>query len=183
LASAFVQDEMTLLPDQLRLIAGARLEYNNFTGFEPQPNLRMVGTPTPNQSVSSALSYAVRTPSRATADDADPAEASEAAAIAGSSPRHQLSLRSAFTLNSRNQWDLWLRYVDALGTVNQQGHSIAAYTALDMRYGWRATPALELSIVGQNLLQHRHAEFVPDLLPSQTLLVERSFYIKAKYQF
>ncbi|MGB0127524.1 MAG: TonB-dependent receptor plug domain-containing protein, partial [Rhodocyclaceae bacterium] len=37
LATAFAQDDITLLPDRLRLMAGARLEHNSFTGFEFQP--------------------------------------------------------------------------------------------------------------------------------------------------
>jgi iron complex outermembrane receptor protein len=60
---------------------------------------------------------------------------------------------------------------------------VPAYTALDLRYAWCPWPALELSIVGQNLLQRRHTEIVPDLLPSQTLQVQRALYLKAKWQF
>lgn len=68
LGSAFVQDEITLRPDALKLILGARLEHNNFTGFEPQPNARLIWTPTPQQTWWGAVSKAVRTPSRAEED-------------------------------------------------------------------------------------------------------------------
>lgn len=311
LFSAFVQDEFTVVPDTLRVIAGARLEHNDTTGFEPQPNLRMVWTPTPSQSVWSALSRAVRTPSRAEQDvqvdlsvtpamppfvpfpvltrnvappdgtqrsekvntlelgyrqqmesnlsfdvavfysrykglrsaklggqqvvmsaspyivqEISPASdvdarthglelaldwhplpwwrlqpnytflevwgrtrsddivtLADAASIGGSAPRHQWSVRSSMSLGRSQQWDLWLRRVGALANADQAGNAIEAYTTLDLRWAWRATPALELSLVGQNLLQRRHAEFVPELLPSQTLQVERSAYVKAKLQF
>jgi iron complex outermembrane recepter protein len=68
LFSAFVQDEITLVPDTWRLVLGARLEHNSFTGTEPQPNARVVWTPTPQVSLWGALSRAVRTPSRAERD-------------------------------------------------------------------------------------------------------------------
>ena len=60
---------------------------------------------------------------------------------------------------------------------------IQAYTTLDVRYAWRPIEGLELSLVGQNLLDARHPEFVPDLLPSETLQVERGVYFKTKWQF
>ena len=67
LASAYVHDEIELGP-QLRLTLGLRLEHNSATGFEPQPNARLLWLPTPSQSVWATLSRAVRTPSRAEAD-------------------------------------------------------------------------------------------------------------------
>jgi iron complex outermembrane receptor protein len=62
LFSAFLQDEVTLLPDQLKLTVGTRLEHNDFTGIEVQPNIRLVWTPDDKQSVWGAVSRAVRTP-------------------------------------------------------------------------------------------------------------------------
>jgi iron complex outermembrane receptor protein len=47
-----------------------------------------------------------------------------------------------------------LRYVGEIS--NQQ---LPAYTELDARLTWNATPQLGLSLVGQNLLHRRHAEF------------------------
>ncbi len=60
---------------------------------------------------------------------------------------------------------------------------VPAYTTLDVRYAWRAWNGVELSLVGQNLLDAAHQEFVPDLLPSQPTLVQRGWYVKAKWQF
>ncbi len=65
IASAFVHDEMTLVPERLRLISGIKLEHNSYTGLEPQPNLRLLWTPDSSQTVWTAWSRAVRTPSRA----------------------------------------------------------------------------------------------------------------------
>ena len=65
LASAFIQDEITLLPDTLRLLLGLRLEDNSFSGFAPLPNARMIWTPSVNQSLWGSASRALRVPSRA----------------------------------------------------------------------------------------------------------------------
>src|SRR5882757_2401336 len=60
--SAFVQDEISLVNNRLRLTFGSKFEHNDFTGFEVQPNARLLWTLTPNQSVWTAVSRAVRTP-------------------------------------------------------------------------------------------------------------------------
>lgn len=64
LYSAFVQDDITLAPERWRLTLGSRFEHNDFTGFEVQPNIRLLWTPTDADSVWAAVSRAVRTPSR-----------------------------------------------------------------------------------------------------------------------
>ncbi|TPW10138.1 MAG: iron complex outermembrane recepter protein, partial [Halothiobacillaceae bacterium] len=61
--SLFIQDEATLLPEKLVFIAGSKVEHNVFTGAEVQPNARLIWTPTAKQSLWSAVSRAVRTPS------------------------------------------------------------------------------------------------------------------------
>jgi iron complex outermembrane receptor protein len=62
LFSAFVQEEVRLVPDRLTLTAGLKLEHNDFTGFELQPSLRTVFKPAANQTLWTAASRAVRTP-------------------------------------------------------------------------------------------------------------------------
>jgi len=64
LFSGFVQDEITLVPDRWRVILGTRIEHNDFSGFEVQPNGRLVFTPTDNQTVWASISRAVRIPNR-----------------------------------------------------------------------------------------------------------------------
>jgi len=68
LASAFVHSETMLVPEQLRLSLGVRLEYSNFEAFHPQPNARLLWTPSSDQAVWGAISRAVRRPSRAERD-------------------------------------------------------------------------------------------------------------------
>ena len=64
LFSFFVQDEITLLPDKLRLLLGSKFEHNDYTGFECQPNVRMIWSPSVRHYLWGAASRAVRTPSR-----------------------------------------------------------------------------------------------------------------------
>ncbi len=68
LLSAFVQDEIELCPDSLRLTLGTKFEYNNYTGAEIQPNARLLWTPHPRHTLWAAVSRAVRTPSRSEDD-------------------------------------------------------------------------------------------------------------------
>src|SRR6266404_5140100 len=60
--STFLQDEISLVDNRLRLTVGTKLEHNTFTGFEVEPNARLLWTLSPNQSVWTAVSRAVRTP-------------------------------------------------------------------------------------------------------------------------
>ena len=62
--SAFVQDEITVVPDRLRVAIGSKFEHNDYTGMEIQPSGRFSYTPATNQTVWGAVSRAVRTPSR-----------------------------------------------------------------------------------------------------------------------
>ncbi len=68
LLSAFMQDDITILEDYLRLTLGAKFEYNDYTGFEFQPNIRAIWTPDKQNSIWASFSRAVRTPSRAEHD-------------------------------------------------------------------------------------------------------------------
>lgn len=68
IVSGFIRDEITLIPDHLRLSIGTRLDRNDFTGLEIQPNARLMWTPNSGHAVWAAVSRAVRTPSRAEND-------------------------------------------------------------------------------------------------------------------
>jgi iron complex outermembrane receptor protein len=64
LYSGFVQDEIALSGDRLRLSVGSKFEHNSYTGFEVQPSVRLAWTPASRHTVWAAVSRAVRTPSR-----------------------------------------------------------------------------------------------------------------------
>jgi len=306
LYSAFLQDEISLLPEKLVLILGARLEHNDYTGFEVQPNGRLIWTPSPHHSFWGSVSRAVRTPSRAerylnyqfaTAPAMPPvlplplridingtdsfrsevlmayelgyraeldstfsfdlslffnqykhlrvrqnvqptpqppaytnlilnyplsndshgysygAELSatwqpldwwrlqaayqylymavkldngsddliNSVNTADGAPRNQFSLRSGFNLGRQVELDLWLRAVDKVISINQT--SIPGYVTLDARIGWRPVKSLELALVGQNLLQRRHPEYVSEFINTTPSEVPRSVYGKVTWNF
>ena len=62
--SAFLQEDLHIIPHKLSLTLGSKFEYNNYTHYEIQPNGRLLFTPTPTQSLWFAISGAVRTPDR-----------------------------------------------------------------------------------------------------------------------
>jgi iron complex outermembrane recepter protein len=66
--TGFVQDEVAVVPNKLSLTGGAKLEWNNYSGFEIQPTGRLLWTPTPRQSFWAAVTRAVRTLSRVDED-------------------------------------------------------------------------------------------------------------------
>ena len=298
--SGFVQYELPIVPDKLTLTGGTKLSYDNFSGFEYQPSVRLLWTPTLHQSLWAAVTRAVRTPSRLDQDvsfpifieefpgtppvpvfydivgDASfaaerlisyeagyrrtvtrrvyfdfaafynvyrgleaygtPYAAEEAGPPAtpevlffvlpyangidgntvggeiapdwqvtpwwqlrgsysylhmglkdapgytadtgnllisynGSSPRSEVTAESRFDLPKRFQLDPTYRYVSAL-----PAQAVSAYSAADLRLGWHATSELELSVVGQNLIDPHHAEFGGD--PGPLVEIKRSVYAK-----
>ena len=64
LFSSFAQDEIAILPDRVHLSLGARVENNDYTGFDLQPSARLAWTPDSKNSVWGAVSHADRTPAR-----------------------------------------------------------------------------------------------------------------------
>ncbi|MCX5900270.1 MAG: TonB-dependent receptor [Proteobacteria bacterium] len=63
LYSAFVQDEIKLVPNLLHLTVGSKFEYNSYTQLEVQPSVRILYMPSDTHSFWGAVSRAVRTPS------------------------------------------------------------------------------------------------------------------------
>ena len=68
LFSFFVQDSITLRPDQLFLTVGTKLEHDYFSGFQLDPSVRLAWTPSTNLTLWSAVSRAQRSPDRRHAD-------------------------------------------------------------------------------------------------------------------
>ena len=64
LFTSFGQDEITILPGKIHLSLGARVEHNDYTGFNLEPSARFVWTPNNRNSVWGAVSGADRTPAR-----------------------------------------------------------------------------------------------------------------------
>ena len=64
LGSFFAQDRIHIVPSRFALTVGSKFEYNNYSGMEYQPSVRLLWTPGSNQSVWGSVARAVRTPSR-----------------------------------------------------------------------------------------------------------------------
>ena len=63
LYSGFVQDEVRVV-DSFHITLGTKVEHNDYTGFEFEPNVRLQWDVAPKQMIWAAVSRAVRTPSR-----------------------------------------------------------------------------------------------------------------------
>ena len=94
------------------------------------------------------------------------------------SPHHQFALQSSFDLPWRLHLDATARYVDQLKEL-----AVSSYFTLDLRLAWKPSRNLELSIVGQNLLDDRHPEFTPTIIPTQKTETQRSVYGKITFEF
>ncbi|EKD40159.1 MAG: hypothetical protein ACD_75C00157G0001, partial [uncultured bacterium] len=56
IVSTFLQDDIALIPERLNLILGSKLEHNDFTGVEIQPNARLIWQADDRHSVWGAVS-------------------------------------------------------------------------------------------------------------------------------
>jgi iron complex outermembrane receptor protein len=309
--SGFLQDEIELLDDRLWLTLGTKLEHNDYSGFEVQPNIRGLWAPDHRQTVWASISRAVRTPSRGDHDaritqvvqppgtPRNPAPLPVALSVRGSkafdseeviacelgyritpredlsldlaayyndydnlrttelepielgpgfisqptvmdnlmegsgyglevtldwrpvpwwrlvaaydysrldlslkpessldefdritegaNPEHQLSLLTSFDLPRDWELDLWLRHVDELPLVGTGANpppigGVDAYLTLDLRLGWRPRPDLEIALVGKNLLEETHSEYLQEAfaVPAE---VERSLFATLRWRF
>ena len=271
--SAFIQDTIALVSDRWNLTLGTKFENNDYSDNEWQPNARLTWTPSAQQTWWTAISRAVRVPSRLEADlviggnrrgdgvlaeqvyayeigrrhllqknlwyditafyneyrklltveqnfqlgnrmrahthgvelaarwQATPAwrldgaytylkmelELEESGAILplqttpatieGSNPRYQYTLRSAFDIQRDLQFDAILRAVDDLPALN-----VPAYTTLDLGLSWQVSKDMELSLVGQNLLDNHHPE-QPSGVNTNGTEVQRGYYAKLTWKF
>src|SRR5712692_2005692 len=102
-------------------------------------------------------------------------DSSTSASTEGSSPQHQLVIQSSLDLSKKLELDQTFRYVSALPS---QG--VRAYATGDVRFSWRFASDFELSLVGRNLLQPRHAESAGD--PGPLVGIKRSIYGKITWR-
>jgi iron complex outermembrane receptor protein len=108
--------------------------------------------------------------------------------IEKSSPRQQFMVRSSFDLPHDVTFDLAVRYLESLETQNYNSATVRtlhvpSYTSLDARLAWRPIQSLEISIVGQNLLEDHHREFNATTIRGPSVAVERAVYGKVTWQF
>ncbi len=62
--SAYVQDEIAILPKRVELTLGTKMEHNRYTGAEFQPSVRLAWFANDHNTLWTSITRAVRTPSR-----------------------------------------------------------------------------------------------------------------------
>jgi iron complex outermembrane receptor protein len=276
LFGAFVQDEIVIVEEKLKLMLGTKLEHNDFSGFEVQPSGRLAWTPDDKQTIWTAISRAVRSPSRIDTDLYFPGTApyqiaggndfdsekllayelgyrwrpverlslslagfyhdyddirsleplgTNSFVIAngnraeewgfelsgnlqltktwrlrggytflekttevkpggrdlnrgraeGNDPQNQFVIQSILDLAYHLQLDSTCRFVDTLPAPN-----VPSYFTFDVRLAWHPLHNLELSIIGQNLLDEQHPEFGA---PATRQEIVRNVYAKVSWSF
>ena len=95
--------------------------------------------------------------------------------VARAAPTNQVTLRSSHDLTTRASLDVQFRYVDNIDGV-------PGYVTADIRFAYRLTERLELSLVGQNLMDNHHPEQAASPITT-TAEVPRGFYGKLTWFF
>jgi outer membrane receptor protein involved in Fe transport len=96
----------------------------------------------------------------------------------GSNPGNQAQLRSHLEPLHGLAWDANAYFV---GRLPAQG--VPSYTRLDTQMSWKISEELTLSVVGQNLLKDRHAEFNDMFQVVNSSQIKRSAYAKLTWRF
>ncbi|MFC1850521.1 TonB-dependent receptor plug domain-containing protein [candidate division CSSED10-310 bacterium] len=103
----------------------------------------------------------------------------------GRSPQNQFSLRISSQF-AKLEFSTWFRYVDEIPEVISEFteyRSVPSYTTLDCRLTWKLHKQVELSFVGQNLIEEQHLEYTPDIFTTDATEIERSVYGKLTFRF
>ncbi|NOQ76573.1 MAG: TonB-dependent receptor [Methylococcaceae bacterium] len=96
----------------------------------------------------------------------------------GDTPHHQFNLRSLWQVTEDWQLDATVRYVGMVKEASTAGKgAVDAYVTVDLRLAWHAHKALELSVIGQNLLG-KHREFRGSTVDTQATDVEPSVFLQ-----
>ncbi len=128
--SAFVHDEITLVPERFKLILGSKFEKDGLTGFNVQPNARVLYTPSQNEAYWGALSRSVRSPRRTE-----------------SMSTIDISAQDAANLNAITGLNLPANMLTALTQVSPLANaSVHAEKAISLEAGWRKQFSNFLSI-------------------------------------
>lgn len=93
-------------------------------------------------------------------------------------PDNQALIRSLIDLPYGLEFDSALRFVDAVPFFG-----IDSYTELDLRLGWLPCENLEVAIVGQNLLDNQHQEYVSTFILTEPVEIPRGVYGKVTWRF
>lgn len=97
--------------------------------------------------------------------------------LVGKHPKNMFNLRSTYLFQNGLEMTNSLYSVSELSSVDIDG-----YVRFDTKFSYPITDSLDLSVVGQNLLDKRHKEFTPFLYQTQTE-IGRSVYGSLAFKF
>jgi iron complex outermembrane receptor protein len=100
------------------------------------------------------------------------------AATEGSDPHVQAQLRTHVDLPRGLAWDASARFADRL--IDQ---GVPSYTRVDTGLSWQWKERLSFSVVGQNLAQDRHWEFIDAEGSTRSTEIKRGAYGKVAWRF
>ena len=95
-------------------------------------------------------------------------------AALGNDPKYQWSLRSSHNFGEAWEFDAAVRRV---GTLPDP--LVPAYTAVDLRLGWRISPRLDVSVVARNAFDSGHLEYRVDPYSAE---IPRSLLVAIRWQ-
>ena len=91
-------------------------------------------------------------------------------AALGNDPKRAYVLRSSLDIARDHELDVLVRHVG-----ERPAPVVPSYTAVDVRWGWRLSPRVELSLTLENLTDDRHAEWGA---PANRVEFERAWFLK-----
>jgi len=102
----------------------------------------------------------------------------EPAFTQGTNPDHSAQIRSRVSIARNVTWDSSAYFVNRLSA-----QAIPSYTRVDTELTWQFAEGASISLVGQNLAQDHHLEFVDNLGSVRSALIKRSAYAKFTWSF
>ena len=100
-------------------------------------------------------------------------DASSVAQYQGSSPQHQVQLRSHVEMSHGLSWDANAYFISAL-----PAQGVPSYTRVDTQLRWKFAERADFSVVGQNLVQDHHLESMDALTVVNSSLIKRGAYAR-----
>ena len=97
--------------------------------------------------------------------------------LVGKNPKNMFNIRSTYLFQNRVEMNNSLYTVSKLHSIN-----IPSYYRFDTKLSYPLTDSINISLVGQNLLDARHKEFSPFLYQTQAE-IGRSVYAGMSYKF
>jgi len=98
-------------------------------------------------------------------------------------PEHQFTFRSVVDVLENLELDTAVYWVDGLGAVvpTLRTNNVRQYWRVDLRLGWQPVDWMDVSLVGLNLNDARHAEY-NDVQSNQSNQVPRSGYLMLTFE-